>query len=190
MTWQIKFHFFNYHETLFISRGDIDAHRQQTRSYSSSSIHLCDHPEPFANECCWVYLRSWDCTASCVAYKRSRRKKRLPIVRRGLRMGVCVYATAQDEGTVVAPMRLQSRANWTNKRLVASYCWRCRLSAIDGDFIISWLITLEIYCMYTADFVVNLSKILFLLLVKLIFEKSFFDDTVMFNYTYKLCRSF
>lgn len=84
-------------------------------------------PEPFANEC-WVYLRLWDrTTTSCVAYERSRRRKRLLIVRRGPRMGVCVCATAQDEGTVVAPMRLQSKANWTNKRLAASYCWRYRL---------------------------------------------------------------
>jgi len=57
-----------------------------------------------------------------VAYKRSKRRKKLLIVRRGLRMGVCVYATAQDESIVVAPMRLQSKANWTNKRLAASYC--------------------------------------------------------------------
>lgn len=33
---------------------------------------------------------------------------------------MCVRATTQDEGTVV-PMRLQSRANWTNERFVASH---------------------------------------------------------------------
>lgn len=37
---------------------------------------------------------------------------------------VCVCAIAQDEGTAVAPIRLQSRVNWANERLTASCRWR------------------------------------------------------------------
>lgn len=123
--WQSKLQFFNYHEAPFISCGHYALH-QQTGSRSSSGTHSRDHPRTICKRMLSISMIMRSCTTGCVAYER--RRKRLLIVRRGARgMGVCVCATAQDEGTVVAPMRLQSRANWTNKRLAASYCWRYRL---------------------------------------------------------------
>lgn len=47
-------------------------------------------------------------------------------------MCVRVRATTQDEGMVVVPMRLQSRANWTNERFVASHTADDIVFAIDG----------------------------------------------------------
>lgn len=63
-------------------------------------------------------------------------------------MYVCVCATTQDEGTVV-PMRLQSRANWTNERFVASHTAGDIVFAIDGVIMSRLTIYDKSHCNFT-----------------------------------------
>lgn len=143
-------------------------------------------PGPFATEC-WAYLdreivqlAAWPMKeveggrdywlwegARTSAYGR-------------LRVSV---ATAQDESMVVAPMRLQSRANWTNKRLVASYCRRYRPRYWWRLHHIPRLTTLET----CSKLVLNLCWILILTwwYRRILKESLHFENIVILNESFK-----
>jgi len=88
--WQLKLQFFNYYEALFISRKcSYYVLHQQTGSRSSDSIHSRDHLWIICKRMLSIstIVRSYN----CVAYERSRRRKRLLIMRRGPRVRVWAY---------------------------------------------------------------------------------------------------
>jgi len=95
MRWQSKFQFFNYYKALFISRKcSYYVLRQQTGSRSSRSTHLRDHLWIICKRMLSIstIVRSYN----CVAHERSRKRKRLLIMRRGPRVSICVYVCVRD----------------------------------------------------------------------------------------------